>query len=67
MNNILKIGIKCVGCRSCEQSCPVSCIKLRENQEGFIYPTIDTDLCIECGKCINACPVEKKDYILISH
>lgn len=60
MNNILKIGIKCVGCRSCEQSCPVSCIKLRENQEGFIYPTIDTDLCIECGKCINACPVEKK-------
>ena len=60
MNHILKIGIKCVGCRSCEQSCPVSCIKLRENQEGFIYPTIDTDLCIECGKCINACPVEKK-------
>lgn len=61
MNNISKIGLHCVGCRSCEQSCPKQCIKMEENIEGFIYPNIDTELCINCGICLNVCPVENEE------
>ena len=61
MNNVSKIGLQCVGCRSCEQSCPKQCIKMEENIEGFIYPNIDTELCINCGICLNVCPVENEE------
>lgn len=32
--------------------CPVAALK----QEGFKAPTVDNDLCIKCGKCVNFCP-----------
>ena len=31
--------------------CPMEAI----TQEGFSLPVIDSDLCIECGKCIEVC------------
>lgn len=61
MNNISKIKLQCVGCRSCEQSCPKKCISMKENNEGFLYPIVDENLCIECKNCINVCPIEKKE------
>lgn len=30
---------------------------MREDREGFLYPTVDTDICIECGLCEKVCPV----------
>ena len=61
MNNISKIGVKCVGCRSCEQSCPKNCIEMSEDKEGFIYPVLDNEWCIDCGCCLKVCPVEKQE------
>lgn len=61
MKNIAQIQLKCVGCRSCEQSCPKECITMIENNEGFLYPKIDEKMCIECQKCINVCPVKRKE------
>lgn len=58
MNNIEKIKLKCVGCRSCEQSCPKKCISMVTNHEGFMYPKIDEELCVNCGKCLKVCPIE---------
>lgn len=57
MNTIAQIGIDCVGCRSCEQSCPQKCIHMVENEEGFLYPMIHMDSCIRCGICFRSCPV----------
>lgn len=57
MNTIAKIGLDCVGCRSCEQSCPQSCITMKVNQEGFLYPVIHQPNCIQCGACLRSCPV----------
>ena len=37
MENISRIKEKCVGCKSCEQSCPKHCISMVENKEGFWY------------------------------
>lgn len=58
MNNINKVKLKCVGCRSCEQSCPKKCISMVTNNEGFLYPRINEDLCVNCGRCLKVCPTE---------
>lgn len=61
MNNIECIGLKCVGCRSCEQICPKNCIEFKENQEGFLYPNINNDICVQCGLCLKHCPMNEKN------
>lgn len=47
----------CCGCHACVQRCPKQCILMREDEEGFLYPYIDTSLCINCGLCEQVCPV----------
>lgn len=56
MQNISEVGLQCVGCRSCEQTCPQHCISMKPSQEGFLYPEIDNDFCTACGLCLSACP-----------
>lgn len=51
---------ECVGCRACEDSCPVNAISFQEDEEGFYYPIVDEDKCIKCGKCAKVCPVNNK-------
>lgn len=47
----------CCGCYACLNSCPTSCIEMQEDMEGFVYPTIDEEKCINCGLCEKVCPV----------
>ncbi|MBO4590072.1 MAG: Coenzyme F420 hydrogenase/dehydrogenase, beta subunit C-terminal domain [Bacteroidaceae bacterium] len=47
----------CCGCGACSNVCPKSCIRLQEDEEGFLYPIADSLLCINCGKCEKVCPV----------
>lgn len=46
----------CCGCNACVQTCPVSCIQMYEDQEGFWYPRVDEKICINCGLCERVCP-----------
>lgn len=48
----------CSGCTACMHSCPVRCIELKEDQEGFLYPEIDRQKCIDCHQCERVCPIE---------
>ena len=48
---------KCCGCNACAQKCPKHCIHLIKDSEGFYYPQVDTQLCINCGLCEKVCPV----------
>lgn len=32
---------------------------MQEDEEGFLYPTINHDLCIKCGLCLSVCPFQK--------
>lgn len=58
MENISRIEKRCVGCRSCEQSCLKHCISFVEDKEGFWYPKVDENHCVACSKCLKVCPAE---------
>jgi coenzyme F420-reducing hydrogenase beta subunit len=47
----------CVGCYACANICPVNCIFMIKDEEGFWYPKVDYDKCIKCDKCITVCPI----------
>ena len=50
----------CVGCWACYQICPKKCIAMIEDEEGFLYPKVDSTLCIDCNLCNKVCPVENR-------
>lgn len=48
--------INCCGCSSCAQQCPKGCIMMKQDEEGFLYPQVDSTTCIDCGLCEKVCP-----------
>lgn len=50
----------CCGCSACYSICPKNCIEMKADREGFLYPKINKDLCINCGLCENVCPIINK-------
>ena len=59
--NINDIGKKdCSGCSLCVQLCVKECISMRSDEEGFLFPVIDMDKCIDCGLCYRKCPVNRQ-------
>lgn len=46
----------CCGCSACVQRCPKHCITLQEDSEGFLYPQVEKEFCIDCGLCEKVCP-----------
>lgn len=54
------IAAPCVADYSCVEVCPVDCISPHPGEDGFsdaeqLY--IDPLRCIECGACMDVCPV----------
>ena len=47
----------CVGCGACENICPLGAISMLPDEEGFLYPHVDRELCTKCGTCHQHCPV----------
>ncbi len=47
----------CCGCSACVQRCPKQCISLHEDEEGFLYPVVDKEVCTQCGLCEKVCPI----------
>jgi len=51
--------VECCGCGSCANACPSRCVKMKEDEEGFLYPIVDDfDKCIRCNICSKVCPVK---------
>lgn len=63
MSNILSTEHLCLECRACEQICSKHAISMQENAEGFSYPKIDMDKCVDCGLCVKVCPAIHADDI----
>lgn len=56
----------CCGCAACYSICPVGAIAMVEDEEGFLYPSVNCDRCIKCFRCIKVCAFksdqERKGY-----
>lgn len=48
---------KCTGCMACVNICPKNAAYVSIDAEGFLRPKINEELCINCGKCNNVCPI----------
>lgn len=46
--------IHCYGCGICAISCPLNAIHIKYNEDGFLYPHVDSS-CVNCGICLNVC------------
>lgn len=59
---MIKLAAKsfCCGCSACAQVCPVSCITMKADSQGFLYPIVDNAVCIKCHLCENTCPALNK-------
>lgn len=50
----------CAGCTACYSICPKKCIEMKPDEEGFLYPEVDMEQCIDCHLCEKVCPVQQK-------
>ena len=51
--------LDCCGCSACADACPKNCIEMVTDDEGFVYPEVDTSNCVGCSACLKACPVKQ--------
>ena len=56
---------ECCGCTACLHVCPVNCITMQEDEEGFLYPIIEKDKCISCHQCEKVCPIQNTSILNI--
>lgn len=46
---------ECCGCGACNNICPSGCIDMVPDDEGFLYPVVNFEKCIDCGLCEKVC------------
>lgn len=49
--------VQCCGCNACGDICPKDAITFKTDIEGFWYPEVNKDKCIDCGLCEKTCPI----------
>ncbi len=55
--------VDCCGCNACGDICGKKAISFKTDNEGFWYPEVDKEKCIDCGLCEKVCPVINVDSI----
>ncbi|OWV14317.1 Coenzyme F420 hydrogenase/dehydrogenase, beta subunit C-terminal domain [Fibrobacter sp. UWB5] len=54
---------QCCGCKACGDVCPKKAISFKTDIEGFWYPEVDQNLCIDCKLCEKVCPIINIDSL----
>lgn len=59
----------CCGCSACASICPKHCIVMQADNEGFLYPKVDENTCLNCGLCEKVCnelhPYDKREPLKV--
>lgn len=56
----IKNKVDCCGCTACANICPKQAITMKPDPEGFLYPVVNEENCINCGVCDATCPIHNK-------
>lgn len=57
--------IDCCGCSACMSVCPRNAIAMCEDEQGFVYPKVNAEACVECGLCEKVCPISYRKNLQI--
>lgn len=57
-NKLKKKNLKCSVCTACFAICPKDAITMQSDLEGFKYPVVEKNKCIDCGVCSKVCPLD---------
>ena len=52
--SVIKKG-ECCGCSGCSAICPKKAITMEKDSEGFLYPKVNDNSCIDCSLCLKVC------------
>lgn len=52
--------VDCCGCNACGDICGKHAISFVTDNEGFWYPEVNRELCVDCGLCDKVCPIQNK-------
>lgn len=63
MEQVYNEKIDCCGCTACYNGCPMGAIEMGADSEGFSYPIINQELCIDCNWCRRICPFINSDEL----
>lgn len=53
---------ECSGCTACSSVCHVKAITMQQDEEGFLYPVKNMDICTDCGLCEKVCAFDEPTY-----
>lgn len=53
---------ECCGCTACLNACPTRAITMQEDKEGFYYPSVNEELCVQCNLCRKVCSWDHPKY-----
>ncbi len=53
-------------CAACSEHCPTKAVHTVPYEKGLLLPEVDDGLCIGCGACEYACPVQPKKAIAVT-
>lgn len=57
----IKNKVDCCGCNACGDICGKKAITFNNDNEGFWYPEVDKNKCVDCGLCEKVCPILNSD------
>lgn len=58
-NRKIECQKNCSGCGACKWICPKASITMQYDEEGFLYPVVNLETCISCGKCVDICSLSE--------